>query len=242
MIDFHSHILPKIDDGSSSSNESIEMLTLTKQQGIGHIVATPHFYASETNPAEFLSCRNASYNRLISVINGNNLPQIIPGAEISYFEGISDCEELESLKILGTGLIMIEMPMCRWSERMLSELAAIYEKTGLIPLIAHIDRYIRLLHDKKITDRLSGLPVLIQANASFFIEKKSSKLALSMLSKGKIHLLGSDCHNILTRRPNLGDAIEVINSKLGKDVLQRITLNEKIVFSQQKSALEELFI
>lgn len=242
MIDFHSHILPKIDDGSSSSNESIEMLTLTKQQGIGHIVATPHFYASETNPAEFLSCRSASYNRLISVINGKNLPQIIPGAEVSYFEGISDCEELEALKILGTSLIMVEMPMCKWSERMLSELAAIYDKRGLVPLIAHIDRYIRLMHDKKIADRLSGLPVLIQANASFFIEKKSSKLALSMLSKGKIHLLGSDCHNIHTRRPNLGDAIEVINEKLGREEIQKITANEKAVFSQQKSAMEELFI
>lgn len=242
MIDFHSHILPKIDDGSSSSNESIEMLTLTKQQGIGHIVATPHFYASETNPAEFLSRRNASYNRLISVINGGNLPQIIPGAEVSYFEGISDCDELESLKILGTSLIMIEMPMCKWSERMLSELAAIYDKCGLVPLIAHIDRYIRLMHDKKLADRLSGLPVLIQANASFFIEKKSSRLALSMLSKGKIHLLGSDCHNVLTRRPNLGEAIEVINGKLGREAIQKITANEKAVFSQQKSALEELFI
>lgn len=242
MIDFHSHILPKIDDGSSSINESIEMLTLTKQQGIGHIVATPHFYASETNPADFLSGRTHSYNKLSNAIEGGSLPKIIPGAEVSYFEGISDCEELESLKILGTSLIMIEMPMCKWSERMLSELAAIYEKSGLIPLIAHIDRYIRLLRDKKISDRLSGLPVLIQANASFFTDKKTARLALSMLSKEKIHLLGSDCHNVVSRRPNLGDAIEVINGKLGKEALQRIADNEKYVFSQNKPALEELFI
>lgn len=242
MIDFHSHILPGIDDGSSSTNESIEMLTLTKQQGISHIVATPHFYASETNPAEFLARRNSSYNRLIPAVSNSNLPSVIPGAEVSYFEGISDCENLESLKILGTSLIMIEMPMCKWSERMLSELAAIYDKSGLVPLIAHIDRYIRILHDKKLADKLSGLPVLIQANAGYFIDRKTSRHALSMLSKGKIHLLGSDCHNIINRRPNLGDAVEIITDKLGREAVQKITATEKAVFSRQKSALEELFI
>lgn len=242
MIDFHSHILPKIDDGSSSINESLEMLTFTKQQGISHIVATPHFYASETNPSDFISKRNHSYKRLFETAKSTSLPKIIPGAEVSYFEGISDCEELNELKIAGTPLIMIEMPMCRWSGRMLSELSAIYEKSGMIPLIAHVDRYIKLLHDKKIIDKLSGLPVLIQANASFFSNKKTARLALSLLSKEKIHLLGSDCHNVVTRRPNLGEAFEIINSKLGRDALQRISENERLVFSQNKSALEELFI
>lgn len=242
MIDFHSHILPKIDDGSSGINESLEMLNLTKQHGISHMVATPHFYASDTNPADFIFRRNHAYQSLSNAVEGKSLPKIIPGAEVSYFEGISDCEELNSLRILGTSLIMIEMPMCRWSERILSELAAIYEKSGLIPLIAHVDRYIKLLRDKKIITKLSGLPVLIQANASFFIDKKSSRLALSMLSKEKIHFLGSDCHNTVSRRPNLGEAIEIINGKLGSDALRRITANERLVFSQSNTALEELFI
>lgn len=242
MIDFHSHILPKIDDGSSSINESLEMLSLTKYQGISHMVATPHFYASETNPDDFITRRNHAYRLLENATEEKSLPQIIPGAEVSYFEGISDCENLDLLKILGTSLIMVEMPMCKWSERMLSELAAIYEKNGLIPLIAHVDRYIKLLREKKIIEKLSGLPVLIQANASFFIDKKSSRLALSLLSKEKIHFLGSDCHNTVSRRPNLGEAIEIINGKLGNDAIQRITANESLIFSQKKSAAEELFI
>lgn len=242
MIDFHSHILPKIDDGSSSVNESLEMLTLTKQQGISHIVATPHFYASENNPSNFLSARNHSYKSLSESADVSSLPKIILGTEVSYFEGISDCEELAEMRIAGTHLIMIEMPMCKWSNRMLSELAAIYEKQGIIPLIAHVDRYIKLLHDKKLVDKLSGLPVLIQANASFFNNRKTLRPALSLLSKNKIHLLGSDCHNTVTRRPNLGEAYEIIEGKLGKEALQKISRNEKIVFSQQKSALEELFI
>ena len=150
-----------MDDGSSSSNESTEMLSITGQQGIKYIVATPHFYASEESPSDFLLRRNSSYKRLLTKTNGLSLPKVIPGAEVGYFEGISDCEQLRSLIISGTSLVMIEMPVCRWSDRMLYELSAIYEKQGIIPLIAHVDRYIKLLHDKKIIDKLSGLPVLI---------------------------------------------------------------------------------
>lgn len=242
MIDFHSHILPEFDDGSSSTKESIDMLNMTKQQGISYMVATPHFYAGETNPESFIRARNHSYRKLFQDAEGLSLPNIIPGAEVSYFEGISDCENLEQLKITGTSLIMIEMPMCRWSDRMLAELSAIHEKTGLVPLIAHIDRYIKLLHNRKIIDKLSGLPVLIQANASFFINKRTTRLALSLLSKNKIHLLGSDCHNSDSRRPNLGDAYEIIRNKLGEGALQKITANENIVFSQNIYAIKELFI
>lgn len=242
MIDFHSHILPKTDDGSSSSNESIEMLTLTKEQGINYIVATPHFYASDESPSDFLSRRNASHSRLISKTEGLVLPQVIPGAEVGYFEGMSDCDELKKLMISGTHLIMIEMPVCKWSDRMLYELAAIYEKQDIIPLIAHIDRYIKLLHSKKIIDKLSGLPVLIQANASFFIDKKTSRLALSLLAKEKIHLLGSDCHNMTSRQPNLGYACDIISNKLGDDAIRKIISNGRLVFSQKKSSVEGLFI
>lgn len=242
MIDFHSHILPKIDDGSSSTNESLELLSVSKLQGISHMVATPHFYASDTNPESFIKARNHSLKRLSDAASDRSLPGIIPGAEVSYFEGISDCDMLSDLRIAGTPLVMVEMPMCRWSGRMLCELSAIREKNGLIPLIAHIDRYIKLLHDKKLIDKLSGLPVLIQANASFFTDKRTSRLALSLLSKKKIHLLGSDCHNIVTRPPNLGDACKIIEGKLGKDALQRISENEMLVFSNNPSVVETLFI
>ncbi len=242
MIDFHSHILPKTDDGSSSSNESIEMLSITGQQGIKCIVATPHFYASEESPSDFLVRRNSSYKRLLTKTDGVSLPKIIPGAEVGYFEGMSDCEQLRSLMISGTPLVMVEMPVCKWSDRMLHELSAIYEKQGIIPLIAHVDRYIKLLHDKKIIDKLSGLPVLIQANASFFIDKKTSRLALSLLSKEKIHLLGSDCHNTTSRQPNLGYASEIIGDKLGNEAVKKIIANGRLVFMQEKSSLEKLFI
>ncbi len=242
MTDFHSHILPKTDDGSSSISESIEMLTSTKKQGINRIVATPHFYASDETPNDFLYRRNHNYQNLISATKELSLPEIILGAEVGFFEGMSDCDELKDMIISGTSLLMVEMPVCKWSDRMLYELNAINEKQGIIPLIAHIDRYIKLLHDKKIVNKLNGLPVLIQANSSFFINKKTARLAFSLLSKEKIHLIGSDCHNTTARPQNLEDAFSEIRDKLGNDTLAKILENEKLVFSSRKSSLEELFI
>ncbi len=242
MTDFHSHVLPGIDDGSSSVNESVDMLTLSKQQGVTQIVATPHFYASDENPDSFIKKRNNSYQKLITSADTSTLPKIILGAEVSYFEGISDCYCIDDLKIQGTPLLLVEMPVSKWSDRMLSELISVYEKHSLIPLIAHIDRYINMLGDKRIIDSLSGLPVLIQANAGFFINKRTTRYASSLLKKGKVHLLGSDSHNLLTRKPNMDLAFAVINKRLGSSALQLIEDNEKLVFNADVAELEDLFI
>ena len=66
MIDFHTHILPGIDDGSRNSEESIQMLNLEQEQGITKIVFTPHFYANRNSVERFLKRREASYERLLS--------------------------------------------------------------------------------------------------------------------------------------------------------------------------------
>ncbi|MBQ8395535.1 MAG: capsular polysaccharide biosynthesis protein, partial [Oscillospiraceae bacterium] len=64
IIDFHTHVLPKIDDGSSSLKESIGMLRLEAEQGIETVVATPHFYANHDSPEAFLERRKMAQERL----------------------------------------------------------------------------------------------------------------------------------------------------------------------------------
>lgn len=64
MLDIHSHILPKIDDGSSSVEESLKLLRTSAEQGITEIAATPHFYASQNSPQKFLARRAACAARL----------------------------------------------------------------------------------------------------------------------------------------------------------------------------------
>ena len=99
LIDFHSHILPGIDDGSKALEMSIQMLRMEAQQGIGHVVATPHFYPQYDTPERFLRRRAAAEIALREEMQKHtDLPALSVGAEVYYFSGISDSEGIsESL-------------------------------------------------------------------------------------------------------------------------------------------------
>lgn len=228
VTDFHSHILPGIDDGSSSVEESINMLHMEAEQGIACVAATPHFYARYDDPELFLQRREDAFRKLQAAMTQHErLPRILLGAEVHYFQGMSDSEVLSRLTIAEKGCILIEMPPAPWTEQMYRELEWIYTKQGLTPVIAHVDRYISPLKTHGIPGRLEELPVLVQANASFFLRRSTAAFALRLLRQGRIHLLGSDCHNMTNRAPNLGPAVQRIVSKLGNTTLEQlITVNE----------------
>ncbi len=232
VIDFHSHILPKIDDGSESLKQSIAMLQKEKEQGITHVVATPHFYAVQHKPGDFLEKRAVAEQALRAEMKRHpGLPRVTVGAEIYYYNGIGDSEVLTQLTVGNTRFVLVEMPMPPWSERVYRDLENIYFKQNLVPIVAHIDRYIAPFHTYKIPQRLEQLPVMIQANASFFLEKSTRSMALRMLKQGKIHLLGSDCHDLSERAPQLGDALKIIEQKFGGDIFSSIYANEDEVFA-----------
>ncbi len=227
VVDFHSHILPGIDDGSSSLERSIEMLQAEAEQGIKRVVATPHFYAQHDRPEKFLQKRAEAEQLLRKEMEKYpQLPQLHIGAEVYFFNGISDSDMLSELTIDKKRYILIEMPMPPWSERIYRELENIWVKQDLIPVIAHIDRYIAPFHTYKIPDRLGQLPVKVQANASFFLEKTTRRMALRMLQQGKIQLLGSDCHDMSRRPPSLGNAVKIIEKKLGPNIISYINSHE----------------
>ena len=230
IIDFHSHILPGIDDGSCSVEESLALLQMEAEQGIRHVVATPHFYPQRDNPERFLQRRAKAEGLLRDAMAGQaNMPRLSIGAEVYYFNGMSDSEVISELTIDKKRGILIEMPSLPWTEAMYRELEGLYTKRGLIPIIAHLDRYLTFRHGFEIQKRLAELPVLVQVNAEFFLEWSTARKALRMLKKDGIHLLGSDCHNRSDRKPNLGSAVEVIRKNLGEHALEPIVSYEQMV-------------
>lgn len=233
VIDFHTHILPGVDDGSASLDESIEMLKMEAAQGIRQVVATPHFYAQHDTPDAFLERRAAAEKLLRAEMEKHpGLPALTVGAEVYYFRGISHCDVLSELAIGPNRCVLIEMPLPPWSEQMYRELEAIQERRGFTPIIAHIDRYIAPLRTMGIPARLEQLPVLVQANAGFFLRGSTKMMALRMLQRGQIHLIGSDCHNTVDRTPNMGGAVEVIRRRCGQSALESIAENQRWVFGQ----------
>lgn len=223
IVDFHSHILPGIDDGSASVEESLAILRLEAEQGIEHVVATPHFYPRYETPDAFLQKRDLAETALRAAMEQQRgLPRISVGAEVYFFRGISESDFLPQLTIREKQCILIEMPPAPWPEFIYQELEAIWRRRGITPVIAHIDRYIAPFRTYKIPQKLQDLPVLVQANASFFLEKRTRRMALKMLKADQIQLLGSDCHNLDSRPPRLGYALQVIEDHLGKETFGRI--------------------
>ncbi len=220
IVDFHTHILPEMDDGSSSAEMSAEMLREEFRQGIGSVILTPHFYANHDKPERFLARRQRAFEKLLEAVGESaDVPKLLLGAEIHYFDGMSDCEYLDEFVIEGTNCVLVEMPSRHWDERLLVEIASIYPKRRLMPIIAHVDRHLPSVGGKRVFERLASLPVMIQVNAEFFLNFSSKRLALRMLSEGKIHFIGSDCHNLKDRKPNLGPALDAVKRRLGEEFL-----------------------
>ncbi|MBQ6421826.1 MAG: capsular polysaccharide biosynthesis protein [Clostridia bacterium] len=226
-IDFHCHILPGIDDGSKNPDMTREMLNVSRRQGIGTVVATPHFYADSMRISGFLERRKAAYEATLPLAEAAGI-RIIPGAEVAFFPGISRAEGIDRLTIGDTGMMLIEMPFRAWSGRDLDEVERILQDMEVC--IAHLERFYQFQTDKGIIPALLEMPVCVQVNAECLLDRRTRKIPLKLFKNGQAHLLGSDCHNLESRPQNLAEGRAVIAAKCGAAVLEEIdALGEEIL-------------
>lgn len=222
-VDFHTHILPCIDDGSQSESQSYRMLEMEKKNGVAVVIATPHFYPDGPTPSEFVQERKASYERLIAFAqeHGDDLPVIKLGAEVLLCTETADLEDLKVLAIEGTDYILIEMPYDNWQEWVYESIERIQVKHKLIPVIAHVERYIPMQKDTDQIYRLLSMPgVLGQMNTRSLLYRESSRLCHKLIENNFVHVLGSDAH----RGQHLVDvhkSLSYIEKKHGSAVLGR---------------------
>ena len=222
MIDIHSHILPGMDDGCQSLEESLQLLELSSKQGVNIIAASSHFYATDEQPTNFFFLFRVAAKELGEHWH-EGLPHILLGAEVHYFDGISRIEELEYFRLGTSNLLLLEMPFSQWSSRMIREVLDIQDRRGLTVLLAHIERYIAF-QEKDVWPMLRSNGVRMQCNASFFLNWKTKRKAMAMLKRGEIDILGSDCHNMTTRPPRLGEAKVAIQKSLGQEIWRSFEL------------------
>ena len=239
MLDFHSHILPYIDDGSADVEESTKLLLSLRQQGVSRVCATPHFDASHRTPEAFLTKRARSYEALVAHLaetapHDFEIPEIRLGAEVAYYEGISRMSALADLRLQDTNLLLLEMPMGPWSRYMVKELSDLSCSGEITVILAHVERYMDV-QPKGTVDQLLEKGILLQTNASFFVERRTRRKALKMLGAGKIHFLGSDCHDVKHRPPHLGEAYDVIRKKWGDDTLRALDSLERHLLQQREA-------
>lgn len=207
LIDFHSHILPCLDDGSQSVRQSMEMLDTSRKNGVTKIVATPHFYPNANEIDRFLKERDKSAEKLKPYLP--NDIKVYVGAEVGYFRGIGYSTEIKKLCISGTDFIVIEMPFEPWSESVVNDVVDIKVRQGLIPIIAHVERYF-FMQNKETPKYLKENGLLFQCNVGFLINPKYKKLVNNYIEKGYVDLIGSDCHNTSDRKPDYSEKVSSV--------------------------------
>lgn len=234
VIDFHSHILPGIDDGSQNIETSLQMLKESTLQGVDIMMATPHFYASKDRIEDFLKRRNRAYDSLRSTLGENLQPKLRLGAEVAFFPGISGAAKIDSLVFQGTRLLLLEMPFRSWTTSDIREVEKMIDKRGFQIILAHLERYMGMKENKKKIEELRQMPLYVQINAGSLLDWKKRRILLKMFQKGEAHLLGSDCHGINHRAPNLAQGREMLNKKIGKGALERLDiLGNKLIMHKK---------
>lgn len=230
MIDFHTHILPGIDDGSRDIDMTEKMLHMEQSMGVSHIYATPHFYAHRRSIESFLERRNRALEKTKKVLAREpDLPQISVGAEVYYFTGIGRAKQLEDLCIEGTDILLLELPFAQWHSEIAEDISELMDRRGLRIVLAHVERYEHFQKNRHVWDRLLAMPLTIQLNCediinagSIFKRNHMHKTSMELLSRYDNVIIGSDCHNLTDRKPNLDEARVIIRKKFESEKLSQI--------------------
>ena len=224
-LDIHSHILPNVDDGAKDIETSVALLQMLKEQGVTHVIATPHFYPDTDSAEDFAEQVEPAYSQLKKATWGTDLPQVYLGCELHYFGGISKSKSITQFAIRGTKYILLELQYdTPITKTILQDITDIYENTGLIPILAHIERYTKLRGYKKLLKLISDGTVLAQSNAESLLLRDYCKPTEKLIKGGYVSFLASDAHSLHRRPPYIDKALKAIEEKLGRSVATRLII------------------
>ncbi len=224
LIDIHSHILYGVDDGAADARMARQMLELAWRDGVGAMIATPHF-----RPDWWQSTRQQRWHILEEVRRmARKLDptfRIYPGSEIFYQDGIAEAlESGDAEPLADSRYVLVEffpdVPY-RYLHRGLQNLRL----AGWRPILAHWERYDCLLQSLERLEELAEGGVEIQTNAGAVLGSRGRRvkhLIRRLLSQGQIDYVSTDCHGSRNRPPQLKSAYEYIRDRIGEEVARRV--------------------
>lgn len=216
MIDLHTHILPGIDDGSQSLEESMEMCRLAWENGTRGMVGTSHGNIKKgTSLREYKD----AFRLLTRELKKEEIPmEIYPGMEVFMNEdAVSGLKKGELLTINSTRYVLAEFSFEEnlW---MINEYLHMLEDAGYFPIIAHAERYASVQRYPEEVYRWGNRGYVIQVNKGSFLGtfgKRERDTALSLLEHNLIHVIASDTHGIHMRTPNMKKILQFLDRAVG---------------------------
>jgi protein-tyrosine phosphatase len=217
-IDFHTHILPDMDDGARDTHESLTMLSCAEQCGAETVVFTPHV-SSEADFKEFIKKRKMRADGLKRAIKKEwfPCPEVLLGAEVSLDGSLAERKGVSALCVEGTDLLLLELPYTSWNSWYNNEIYNLISKHNVTPVMAHIERYLKSPKDIAKLSSLVSFGVKFQVNAGSFMSFRGRKIIRALAAEGLISFIGSDCHNMSGRSPDITKAIRAFKRKFGDE-------------------------
>lgn len=235
-VDIHSHIIPGVDDGSQSFEESLDMLNMAYKQGVRTMYATPHFGSGKEKYDKALLLERFEKLKEMAEGVGDDGIELLLGNEIYYRH--STLELLEKGEIFtmgGTRYILVEFAYGISYNEMYRSLQRLVN-AGYVPILAHIERYYCLYRRFSEIASLREMGIGLQINADSVIAKISSEASFcrKLIRNGYIHFLASDCHRAGWRPPVMKDGYDVLEKKTPREYLERlICVNPDILRKNQ---------
>ncbi|KAB7671704.1 tyrosine-protein phosphatase [Bacillus sp. B1-b2] len=235
MIDIHCHILPGVDDGPATIEDSIEMAKVAVQEGIETIIATPHHKNNKYhNPRSIII---DGVNNLNLVLKQEEIPlTILPGQEVHiYGELLEDYQKQEILTLVQGNYLFIEFPSStvpRFAERLFYDI----QTEGLVPIIVHPERNKTLQENPKLLYEFVKNGVLSQVTAASltgYFGKNIKKFSEQLVEANLTHFIASDAHNTNNRSFKMKEAYELLEASYGIDYVYLFRENAELLLASE---------
>ncbi|ALV21546.1 tyrosine-protein phosphatase [Carnobacterium antarcticum] len=230
MIDLHCHILPGIDDGAKTMDDSLAMAHAAVAEGITHILATPHYKNGRWDNEKIDILRDVE--NLQNELNNRDIPlTVFPGQEVRIIgELIEDIQRNKIQFIDETNqYLLIEFPTATIPAFTDSLFFSLQTK-GITPIIVHPERNHAILNDSNKLLTLIEKGALAQLTAGSYVGtfgKKTQKLSKQLIEAGLVHFIASDAHNVQSRTFHLKEAYEKLEKEFDKKKVQQFKQTTK---------------
>ena len=242
MIDFHTHIIPNIDDGSRSIEETFNLIKEAKETGFEGIVLTSHYienYYETDVPERDVWVKAISDNLKNKGIEAN----LYLANEIYMSENMMKLLiDGKASTINNSSYVLFEMPLNAEPMNLYDVIYSLQENK-LVPVLAHPERYSFIQKEPELVYDLIQKGVLMQANYGSILGQYGEKAELivrKFLEKNMIHFLGSDVHRQDTIYKKIPQAIDKIRAIVGDDKLEELTTeNPKLALNNKRIEIHE---
>lgn len=235
MIDIHSHILPGVDDGAKTEEESLEMANAAVAEGIHTIIATPHHknghFRNERKSIQF------RVDILRQLFVQHEIPlTILAGQETRiYGEMVDDLKKGDILPLNETKYVHVEFPfrdVPRYAEQLLYDL----QMEGYIPIIVHPERNKELQeYPHKLYDfvRKGALTQVTAASMIGRFGKEAQRFTHQLIDTNLTHFIASDAHNTTTRGFCMAEAFKELAQKFGNEAVYLFMENSQLLIESK---------